>query len=551
MHKSRLRPGRDRAVFTPAAADNLKVIFAKALALHRAGRLAEAIALYRRVLLLRPDLPEPHNNLGVALAGVGRLAEAVAAYRRAIELNPNNAETHANIGHSLRDLGIYEASEQSFRRAIAIRPNNVEAHSGLGTVLMDLDRPAEAEKSFRHAIALRPDHAGAYNNLGLALKEAGRLDEARSALERAIQLAPESPSYYDNLGAVRQFVAGDPYLAALDALSRNAAALPIKDRMHLHFARARVLEDIGRPEDGFRELLAGNALKRRQIDYDEATTLARMDRTRELFTPDLVEARKNAGIPSSIPVFIVGMPRSGSTLVEQILASHPHVHGAGELNLFEQATDAVGKQLGGTRSFPDMVPGMSDEDLRTLGALYLDKLLQRAPRARRITDKMPANFMFAGLIHLALPNAAIIHAVRDPLDTCVSCFATHFTRAQPQTYDLAELGRYYRSYRNLMLHWRRVLPTGRILDVHYEELVADLEGVARRMVAHCGLEWDARCLDFHRTERTIRTASAVQVRRPIYRGSVGRWRKYQTFLAPLFDELGTSAASDIGLMASD
>jgi hypothetical protein len=416
---------------------------------------------------------------------------------------------------------------------------------------MDLDRPAEAEKSFRHAIALRPDHAGAYNNLGLALKEAGRLDQARSALERAIQLAPESPSYYDNLGAVRQFVAGDPYLAALDALSRNAAALPIKDRMHLHFARARVLEDIGRPEDGFRELLAGNALKRRQIDYDEATTLARMDRTRELFTPDLVEARKNAGTPSSIPVFIVGMPRSGSTLVEQILASHPHVHGAGELNLFEQATDAVGKQPGGTRSFPDMVPGMSDEDLRTLGALYLDKLLQRAPSARRITDKMPANFMFAGLIHLALPNAAILHAVRDPVDTCVSCFATHFTRAQPQTYDLAELGRYYRSYRNLMLHWRRVLPTGRILDVHYEELVADLQGVTRRMVAHCGLEWDARCLDFHRTERTIRTASAVQVRRPIYRGSVGRWRKYQTFLAPLFDELGTSAASDIGLMAND
>jgi Flp pilus assembly protein TadD len=545
LHKSRARLGQYRAVRIPAKADRLQTIFAKALALHQAGRLAEAIALYKRILLFRPDLFGPRNNLGAALASVGRLDEAVAEYRRAIELNPNNAETHSNLGHSLRDLGMYEASEQSFRRAILVRPDNVEAHSGLGTVLMDLARPAEAEESFRRAIALRPDYAGAYNNLGLALKEAGRLNEARRVLEQAIQLEPGNASYYDNLGAVRSFLAGDPYVAALDALSGNAASLSVKDRLHLHFARARAHEDTGRPEDAFRELLAANALKRRQIDYDEATTLARIERTRQVFTPDLVETRKDLGNPSSIPVFIVGMPRSGTTLIEQILASHPDVHGAGELNLFEQTIGAVGKRLPSARSFPEIVPGMSDEDFRTLGALYLDKLVQRAPDARRITDKMPANFIFAGLIHLALPNAAIIHAVRDPVDTCVSCFSTHFTRGQSQTYDLAELGRYYRHYRNLMLHWRHVLPRGRIIDVHYEELVVDLEGVVRRIVAHCGLEWDARCLDFHRTERTIRTASAVQVRRPIYRSSVGRGRKYETFLAPLFDELGPFAASTV------
>jgi Flp pilus assembly protein TadD/LPS sulfotransferase NodH len=537
LHKSRARSRQTQAVRTPAKADKLQATFATALALYQAGRLTEAIALYKRVLLIRPDLPEPHNNLGAALASVGRLEEAAAAYRRAIELNPDNAETHANLGHSLRDLGLYEASEQSFRRAILVGPKNVEAHSGFGTVLMDLGRPAEAEASFRHAIALKPDYAGAYNNLGLALKEAGRLEESRRALERAILLAPGNASYYDNLGAVRPFVAGDPYVATLDALSANAASLPIKDRMHLHFARAKALEDTGRSQDAFRELLAGNALKRRQIEYDDAATLARMDRTRQVFTPDFVEARKDAGVPSSIPVFIVGMPRSGSTLIEQILASHPHVHGAGELNLFEQTVDRLGKRLPGARSFPDIVPAMSDQDFRALGAHYLEKLVQRAPDARRITDKMPANFIFAGLIHLALPNAVIIHAVRDPVDTCVSCFSTHFTRGQPQTYDLAELGRYYRYYRNLMLHWRDVLPRGRIIDVHYEELVADLEGVVRRIVAHCGLEWSARCLDFHRTERTIRTASAVQVRRPIYQSSVGRGRKYGTFLDPLLAEL--------------
>jgi hypothetical protein len=170
--------------------------------------------------------------------------------------------------------------------------------------------------------------------------------------------------------------------------------------------------------------------------------------------------------------------------------------------------------------------------------------MQRAPEAARITDKMPGNFIFAGLIHLALPKATILHAVRDPIDTCLSCFAVHFTRGHPHTYDLAELGRYYRRYRSLMDHWRRVLPSGRIVDVRYEDLVADLEGAARRIIAHCGLPWDARCLDFHRTERPVRTASAPQVRRPIYGNSVGRWRRYEPFLGPLLAELESLDASN-------
>ena len=185
---------------------------------------------------------------------------------------------------------------------------------------------------------------------------------------------------------------------------------------------------------------------------------------------------------------------------------------------------------------------MSPADFDTIGELYVEMISQRAPTAERITDKMTVNFLLIGLIHLAMPNATIIHAVRDPVDTCLSCFSMHFTRGHEHTYDLAELGRYYRHYRELMAHWHGVLPPGRILDVHYEELVADLEGVARRMVSHCGLAWDARCLDFHRNERPINTASAVQVRQPIYRGSIGRWRKYEAMLAPLLAEFGTCAA---------
>jgi Flp pilus assembly protein TadD len=535
--KSLARAGRRPAPPIPSKADKLSVIFAKALARHRAGRIAEAITLYKHVLSFRPNLAEPHNNLGVALASLGKLHEAAVEYRRAIELNPNHAEAHANLGHCFRDLGMYEASEQSFRRAILMGPENVEAYSGLGIVLMDLERPAEAEATFRQAIALKPDYPRAHNNLGLALKEGGRIDEAGRSFEQAIRLAPRNASYYDNLGAVRPFVVGDEYVTALEALKKNATPLPNTDRMHLHFALAKAYGDTARSESAFEELLAANSLKRQQISYDEATMLACMERTRELFTADFVRTCPDAGDPSSIPVFIVGMPRSGTTLIEQVLASHPEVFGAGELNLFEQSVDTVGKMLPCPSSFPEMVRDMSTEHFRLLGASYLTRLVQRAPGALRIIDKMPANFMFVGLIHLVLPNAIIIHAVRDPVDTCVSCFSTHFTRGQMQTYDLAELGRYYRHYRNLMMHWRRVLPPGRIIEVRYEDLVADLEGVARPLIECCGLKWNARCLDFHRTERTIRTASAVQVRRPVYQSSVGRWRKYEALLGPLLAEL--------------
>jgi Flp pilus assembly protein TadD len=540
LHTSPAPTARYRAAPVPAKAGKLQLIFAKALAHQRAGRLAKALALYRQLLLFKPDLPDVHNNMGAALAGLGKSEEAAAAYCRAIEITPSDAVPHANLGHCLRDLGRFDASEESFRRAIQLKPDNAEAYSGLGAVLMDLERPAEAEAAFKRAIALEPNFAGAYNNLGLALKEAGRLDEAVRAFEQAIRLAPQNTSFYENLGAIRSFCADDHHFRTLQALTSGVSLSP-KNRMHLHFALAKAYEDIGSFESAFEESLAGNAIKRRLVAYDEAATLGRMDRTRKLFSADFIGARRGRGHPSPAPIFIIGMPRSGTTLIEQILASHPQVFGAGELHLFEQA---IRKVFPGAPSFPEAVAEMSDDDVRGLGELYVSNLRQRAPNAARLADKMPANFVFAGLIHLALPNATIIHAARNPIDTCVSCFRTHFTRGQTQTYDLAELGRHYRHYHDLMAHWRRVLPPGRIIDVHYEELIHDLEGVARRIVVNCGLDWDARCLDFHQTRRTVRTASAAQVRRPIYQSAAGRWRRYAAFLGPLLDEIAPCGSAD-------
>jgi tetratricopeptide (TPR) repeat protein len=496
-----------KGVAGAAPTDRLSALCAQALASHRVGQLGEAIALYEQILLLQPNFAEVHNNRGLALAELDRPEEAVASYARAAAIKPDNPETLCNWGVALAQFEKWD----------------------------------EAEAKFRRAIAAHPGFAGAHNNLGLILKERGRLAEATSAVEEAIRLSPKDASYYDNLAAMRPFRVDDNYLTALEGLAAEAASLSAVNRMHLHFALAKANEHLGDTDSAFRQLLAANALKRQQVGYDEAATIARMDRTRELFTRAFIREHEGAGVQSPVPIFIIGMPRSGTTLIEQILASHPEIFGAGELTLFEQTADAVGRATPTAPPFPEFVSAMSAQQLRDLGARYLAQLLSRAPGATRIVDKMPANFLYAGLIHLALPDAPIIHAIREPLDTCVSCFSVHFTRGQLHTYDLAELGRYYRHYQSLMAHWRNVLPPGRIFDVRYEELVDDLEGVARRIVARCGLAWDPRCLDFHRNTRAVRTASAMQVRRPIYRSSVGRWRQYRKFLGPLFAALAPEA----------
>lgn len=494
---------------TIGLADTLRSLGNEACAHHVAGRYVQAVACYNQMLSLKADVPEIYDNLGHALTTTGRPEAAILAFECAGALKPDNPATLCNWGLALADIGRFDEAEAKYRRAI-------EVNSGF---------------------------SGAYNNLGLLMKAKGRLAEACTAIEQAIHLAPRNIAYYDNLAAIRPFVAGDHFLTTLETLARDGTALSTVDQVHLNFALAKAYENIGQPESAFRHLQNGNALKRQQIDYDEAKILGQMDRLCELVGRDFIETRQGCGEPSSVPVFIVGMTRSGTTLIEQILASHPQVFGAGELPLFDQAGGSVRNALPGRPPFPDMMQAMSAEDFHALGTSYLEKITRQAPQAFRVTDKMTLNFLFAGLIHLALPNATIIHAVREPADTCVSCFATHFTTGQAHTYDLGELGRYYRRYQALMQHWHAVLPPGRIFDVQYEELVADLEGVSRRLVAHCGLDWDARCLDFHRTDRVVRTASAAQVRKPLYKDSVGRWRKFEPFLAPLLAELTASPHS--------
>jgi tetratricopeptide (TPR) repeat protein len=382
--------------------------------------------------------------------------------------------------------------------------------------------------------------------MGNVLKELGQLQDAQDAYLHALALDPDIAGVYVNLADSKTFKPGDPHLETMEALAAKTDGLSKTDRFQLDFALGKAYADIKEHNRSFKHLLAGNAGKRSTITYDEKSTFTLFDRIEAAFTRELIEAKSAGGDPARSPIFVLGMPRSGTTLVEQIIVSHPAAYGAGELQTFNDVVLTVRGPDGNTIPYPEFVPAASPAALKQIGTRYLALVRELTERdrpaaAERITDKMPSNYYFAGLIHLALPNAVIIHTVRDPVDTCISCFSKLFSAEQSHTYDLGELGRYYKRYEQLMAHWRRVLPAGRILDVRYEDVVADLEGQARRIIAHCGLPWDDRCLAFHKTDRPVRTASATQVRKPIYKSAIGRWRVYEPHLGPLLEALGRTS----------
>jgi tetratricopeptide (TPR) repeat protein len=508
------------------------------LALQQAGRLAEATALYRRAVAIEPGYGHAHAALGAVLLRLCERAAAIAHLEQALLTDPDNAEIHNNLGLALHAGGRQHEAVTHLERAIALRPGFATGLNNLAMALQAIDRHDEAIAHYRKAAGASPPQASRYANLGVALQEIGRLDEAREAFKKAIELAPRTGRFYRNLADCTRFTAGDPEIAAMAALAREGPALAEQDRRQLLFALGKAFAEIGQYQSAFTCWAEGNALNRSRLAYDEAAVLDCFAQLQAVFDAGLIARKTGAGDPSPIPVFIVGMPRSGTTLVEQILASHSRVFGAGELlDLPREAERACGETQ--APEFAARAGSLSAAELRGLGARYIAAVQARAPtRSARITDKMPLNFIHVGLIHLTLPNARIIHTHRDPIDTCFSCFTTLFTGQHRVAYELGALGRYYRAYEALMAHWRQILPAGIMLDVRYEDIVRDLEPACRRILTHCGLDWEPGCLDFHRARRPVRTASLAQVRRPIYRDAIGRWRLYAARLAPLLEALG-------------
>ena len=544
-------------------------------ALQALGRLREALESCKRALDVSPNSPSALSNRGNVLRALGRHEEALASYELALAIKQDYAEAHNNRGNVLRELGRHEEALGSYERALAIKLDYVEAHNNRASVLLDLGRPAEALdncdkilllwptdpqahdargsalrhlgrpqealESYERALVLQPDNANARDNKGIALIELGRLDEARLSFAKALALTPRRVRTYYTAVASGLSSGDETLRAAMLELARDMSSLGREEQIELSFALGRALGEAKQYDQSFSFLMQGNALKRAATVYDEARALAALDRTRAIVGAEFISARKGHGDPSVAPIFILGMPRSGTTLIEQILASHPSVFGAGETGFFAAALRRSAALTDRAFVVPDDVAAIPVSSWRQVGADYLARLNAAAAAGQICTDKTVDNFRYAGLIHLALPNARIIHARRNPVDTCLSCYSRNFVGNYPYAYDLAELGRYWNGYDALMEHWRAALPPDAMLEVQYEDVVGDLEGQARRILAHCDLEWDARCLDFHATERPVRTASATQVRQPIYRSAVERWRIYEPFLRPLLAELRRTA----------
>ena len=499
-------------------------LIAKAL---RSGRSAEAL-----------------SNHGNVLSELGRHEEAIKQLRHALLIKPDSAPNQFNLANALVKAKRLEEAAKAFTAALAAEPDFPEALQNYANLLRELGQQTEAAAMLRRAIALNPADASLRSALGITLEEAGNLTGASAAFSEALALDATTTAAYYHRVKLTKVAPGDDLLAQIEALSGQADRLSPDDRAMLGFALAKAYEDVGRHDEAFVHLLEANRLARASVDYDEADMRQRCRRLREAITAPLLATKAGLGCDSNVPIFIVGFPRSGTTLTEQILASHPLIHGAGEHSYVRDLAssdllDVMSEENPARKiGFPESLGLLPPERFRQLGNLYVERLRRNAPDTPHITDKLPVNFMFLGFIHLILPKAAIIHVKRDAMDTCISCFAQRFSQDNVGfSYELGELGRYYRMYMELMDHWRQIMPAGSILEVQYESLVESFEPEARRIVAHCGLDWDERCLAFHQTERAVRTASLAQVRRPIYRSSVQRWRRHEKHLARLIAAL--------------
>lgn len=505
----------------------------------------EAIPELLRVIKEAPGYADAHYNIGNAFLVLEENEKALAAYGNALKFRPDYAEAFIGLARLYRELENTTQALACASRAIAVAPDKAEAWLAQADVLVRLERHDEATEAYDKALSLNEELVPAWLGKGHLLTELGRLGEAEACITRAQLLAPDDAAPHVMMAHAKKMKEDDASFLALVAESEKAPparenALTRNKRMSLSFALGKCYDDLRMPDKAFPFFEQGCRIKRSTINYSADATDAHFQAIMDFFTPERIASLKGDGELSDKPIFVLGMPRSGTTLTETIIASHPDVHGAGELpDILRIARHPVAGCDG--RGYPFSLAGLDASAYGALGRSYLEGLSARAPGARHITDKMPGNFQCLGLIHLMLPNARIIHVKRNPADTCLSGYTKLFNNSQYQSYDLEELGRYYHGYARLMEHWRAVLPEGSFYEVQYEELVTDKEAQTRKLIEYCGLEWSDVCLESHKTDRVVKTASITQVRQPVYTSSVERWRAYEPYLQPLLDALGEYA----------
>jgi tetratricopeptide (TPR) repeat protein len=538
-------------------------------ALRAQGKTADAIASFRKAIEINPDNADIHYNFGLALQDCGRFEEAIASYRNALRLKPDRADIYVWLASAHQAKSDYPEAIANCQEALRLKPDYAEAHHGLAVSLIAMGRQDEAVLSYQQAVRFKPDYADAYLGLAVTSMTLNNPEAASSYCDKALQLEPTNANAVALAANIakhrgdteRAFQLLSPLLdarveqvnvslafaiiskdlgrqeQAIAMMEKHLAAgniLGVSSRSNLHFALGKLYDGIKQYDKAFSHYQQGNALK--TLTFDQTEYAHHIERHIAIHSHDFMAHMPRASVISDRPVFIVGMVRSGTSLVEQILSSHPDVHGAGELPDIIQITNGLQDFLGAGAPYPECLPLLKQEHLDALSQHYLEHLKQISPDARRVVDKMPGNFMHLGLIEMLFPEARVIHCMRDPVDTCLSAYFQDFSRSHPYAYDLSNLGAFYRAYLKVMAHWRKILRLP-LFELQYEDLIANQEQVSRALIEFCGLEWDDRCLQFHETQRFVGTASYDQVNRPLYKQSVARWKRYERHLGPLLAAL--------------
>lgn len=537
MSQQKMQPGpkiaQPKVLPSRAHADDM--LLRQALELQEASRLPEAEELCHRVLARTPNHALALYILGTI--GLGFDNElSIKYFDRAVGQTPQNPYFHFSLGETYLKVGDYPLAIRHLQRACELKPDLVEALCALGLAYLEFGETDSALSVYEKALETNGDHPLVRTGLASALTSLGRMDEAAAHLKESIERRLDLARAYSAYVLTRKFAEEPPEFASIIHELSNSNLGPIASQQ-LHHAAGKVLNDLQRYEEAIDYFLKAKA---NAAYYDIASYRRKVDSLIGLFSPATVAARASYGDPSEVPVFVLGMPRSGTTLTEQICSSHPEVHGAGEIGKLRRMAISMGVTPQSMEAFDRSVMSMTAEQSKVLAQDYLSYVRQMAPTALRIVDKRPHNFELVGLIAILFPNARIIHCRRDAIDTCLSCFTSNIGQGHTYITDLTTIGLYYREYDRLMHHWQETFP-GRIFENRYEDMISDQEGQSRRLIDHLDLAWDDACLHYFEKDGSVRTASSWQVRQPIYTSSVKRWKKYGSKIQPLIDALGDLA----------
>lgn len=499
--------------------------------LHRQGQTEHASQLCDEYLTHNPDDVDALYWRAMMLISQEKLKQAAPLLRKATSIEPTFLDAMIALGKVRTQLGRVKGAARIFWRATKVDPTSADAFHGLGVLYQQLGKLEKALTFYEKSAARKPNEF-VYANIGHVQKGLGDLEAAATAFHQALTINPHFTKAYQSLGSLKQYRFTKDDITAMKTIL-TTAILSSDEKSAVHFSLGKAFEDLADYNQAFEHFDKANKLARKNITYQSKHTQSLTDTIINTFSAEFLKAHADSGNKSNAPIFVVSMPRSGSTLVEQILASHSMVLGGNELPDLQQVSSKSKTLLNNQSDFFSNLSNLTDEHFNHLGTMYLERVKKRYKTTKPyFTDKMPFNFQLIGFIQLILPNAKIIHVKRNPVDTCMGCFKLPFNENHEFTYDLIELGHYYCQYDRLMKHWHNLLP-GKIFEIEYEALVNNQEAQTRRLLEFCGLPWEESCLAFYNTKREVITESAGQVRQPIYKHAVGQWKNYEPFIEPL------------------